>query len=609
MRDGNIKSCDKNTGHVQTKKKSEGKSAIKSMSVSGIDDIQTNDIQVNDIKIDDIQIDDIPINDIQEDDVQTNDHKSFDGQIGDSLDESPVSSSSKESETGFGLELIHSSNNYYIDCILNHDKILSNLNQDKISENDNDNNDEKNQHDSKNCEDNTLIHYNKTKNEITDGEYSFDLFIPYSMKSAYSLYLDSDGLLFIEQYKLTFTSVLSLGVGNSHYFIETFLKLANSNEAILYLIASFGGHLLQFANNDNDIQNENDNNSNMSSDNYRTKAIQGSQMKYMQKSFKLISNKYRKDSDVKTKEDFFILFCYYLIMLSFEITRGDTKNWYDYLLKCKTLIENYGGLMKVMKDFQFSNDIKWAISDFQFHDVVSSKSVKHGTLYPIKTYENLTKFYINFGIDPFQNISRPIYLIWGKINNYSSKLNQEYEKIQLITESNELKNFKLIFYENIEKISSKIINELDDCSPNPENIKLLLDNSSNEFEFQMTFFELLNLTTKIHLNSSIKKLTPNNFEQQKLLIQCMERIDIIINTRMATALPIVFLICGVNCIEIEDRKIMIEYINKVFQCHRFGNYKRILDVIEEIWLRNINGDKLITWNMICEEKGWTLSIG
>lgn len=416
--------------------------------------------------------------------------------------------------------------------------------------------------------------------------------IPQSPKSVYSLYLDDDGIRFVEHYEKIFTSVLSLGFDNSHYFINTFLKLANDNEIILYTIASLGGLLLECINKD---------------DGYQKIINRDSKLKYMKKANDILNFKY-KDKFGSNKEDFFILISFYLLMLSYEICSGDTSKWYLYFLKCKELFDNFGGLAKVMQKFNYSNDIKWLISDFQFHDVVNSTGVKNGTLYSTELYNELSQCYSGYGIDPFQSVAGPLYLILGKINNCYVELNNQYEIINNLEDSKQKRKLRHEHFNLVELKAQQLTSELDNSAPHHEHIQLLL-NDVNELENQMTFFELLNLTCKIHLNSTIRQLPPKSFEQQNLLIQCFDRMEILLDSKMLTALPIVFTVCGITSVTKDDRDFMRQCIKNSLLDYKLGNYKNIVELIYEAWDRNPNGDLTLNWHTLASEKGWHLSIG
>lgn len=416
--------------------------------------------------------------------------------------------------------------------------------------------------------------------------------IPQSPKSIYSLYLDDDGIRFIEHYEKIFTSVLSLGFDDSHYFVKTFLKLANENEIILYLIASFGGLLLECINKD-DTDNQ--------------IIHRDSKLKYMKKANDILNSKYKNNLG-SNKDDFFILMCYYLLKLSYEVCSGDTNNWYVHFLQCKEIFDNFGGLRKAMEVFNYSNDIKWLISDFQFHDVVNSTGVNNGTLYPTELYAELSQSYDGFGIDPFQSVAGPIFLILGKINNCYVELNNQFEMINSLENGEEKRKLRNEHFKLVNLKAQQLMEELDNSTPNHEHVELLLSDVS-ELESQMTFFELLNLTCKIHLNSTIKQLPPKSYEQQHLLIQCFDRMEIVLDSKMMTALPIVFAICGSIAVTEDDRDFIRRCTEKSLLDYKLGNYRNIVELIHEAWKRNPNGDLVLNWHTIASEKGWHLSIG
>lgn len=448
-------------------------------------------------------------------------------------------------------------------------------------------NDDKGDFDHKDGSD--LIDFHKDGDLMSFAYETPHMNLSYSPKSVYSLYLDNDGIRFIEHYKKVFTSVLCLGRDDSHYFVHTFLRYANNNEAILYLLAAFGGLLMECVNHETDHQLNTD-----------------SKMKYITMAHNLIYDQYKDGLEFKCKEDFFTLFCFYLIRLSWEVCAGDTNHWHFCLTQCKRLIDTYGGLQKVLQDFSFSNDIKWLISDFQFHDMVNLSAVSQGTLFEIDQYKQIS--YSGFGIDPFQTICGPVYLLLGKINNNYVELTKEKELIKKLTDSEEKRYRRTAFYSKMESTSAQLSTELDECVPDEEHIQLLLEDVE-ELEMHMTFFELLAITCKIHLNATCRNLAPNNYEQQILLAQCIDRLEVLLSGRLQTALPIVFAICGPVCVDLDDRAKFRTFMKRGLSVYNFGNHKRVVELIEESWVRNPRGEHSINWFNVAQLQGWILSVG
>lgn len=187
----------------------------------------------------------------------------------------------------------------------------------------------------------------------TDLHFPEPIFSPILNTNALSpliLYLDDQGIDYVRQFE-QIASTLSLSQ-STNYIKSTFLTLAFSNEAILNLLAAWGA--LHYGDSD-DVN------------------------KYLMLAKGSIKNPH-------DRFDYFTTFACYLIQMAIYINTGDTQNWFQIFRKCETMIREYGGLIKFITDFQYSNDCKFLISNFQFYDVMSSESLERGTTCTMDKY-------------------------------------------------------------------------------------------------------------------------------------------------------------------------------------------------------------------------------
>lgn len=210
--------------------------------------------------------------------------------------------------------------------------------------------------------------------------------------------LNEECLRYLEFYSSGYSEFIAICPQSSNYFIKTFLNLGYTNEAIMYSLVSWGC---------------------LASDSYDKAKF------YMLKASKMMYDNYSQKSD-KLREDIYVLLCFYLIVIGWEICSGDVKKWYNILKQSKSLIDSCGGLATLSEKFHQSTDVEWLISDFQFHDILSSATLEMGTLYPIEDYRKSLPQSLDYGIDPLQGCLRPLYLILGGIKNCSASLTKNW---------------------------------------------------------------------------------------------------------------------------------------------------------------------------------------
>lgn len=119
------------------------------------------------------------------------------------------------------------------------------------------------------------------------------------------------------------------------------------------------------------------------------------------------------------------------------------------------LIRSFGGLARVSEMFNHSNDIKWLISHFQFHDIVSSHALLRGTMYPIEEYQAVLPEDPNYGIDPLQGIAAPVYYLIGEVGNLKVQLRKQWAMIeeQIRTGGESAHELRIDYYEKLEVLT------------------------------------------------------------------------------------------------------------------------------------------------------------
>ena len=292
--------------------------------------------------------------------------------------------------------------------------------------------------------------------------------------------------------------------------MTTFIPLAVSSEPIQYALASWGG---MFVDGKRNIHN------------YQV---------YMVKASKLLLMNYEM-STALSKNDFFVVLGFFLIAMSIEICSGDVSRWKSFLEQCKNLIIRQGGIIKILHDFQFSNDIKWMISNLQFHDILSSDTYLHGSILmdEYKTVFRTGKLLEtdNYGIDPFQGCNQPIYLLLGDIASENIIIKQKNKQLQADLyklrddKSNKPTSFescnsfssklRITYYEYVNSRVKYLREQVEKCQPH--DLRLSQDLSQNELDAHLDLFELIKYSCELLL-LQMEMVPPSSYKVQTILI-------------------------------------------------------------------------------------------
>ncbi|KAK6464925.1 transcriptional activator, Zn-finger [Scheffersomyces coipomensis] len=411
-----------------------------------------------------------------------------------------------------------------------------------------------------------------------------------NLSSTFNLFLDDNGLNHLDFFESKVAPLISISPQSSNYFLKTFFTLAITNESISNGLAAWGA---LFDNNLNDTD----------------KYVQMN--KYIERGNALV-----EATSTNDKFDSFVKLAYYLILIGIQVCAGDTKHWHEYLQKCVKLFKDYGGLSKFLNDFTFSNDCKFLVSNFQFHDIMSSETLKNGTICSMTHYNDLFKFnkileLDNYGIDPYQGCIQSIYLLLGEIMNTYVALKEERINLNhLLNESHNsnpdaINNLRLSYFKRINEKITELDNKIDFCQPNQNQLNQL---SYEDQANHLKLFELYRITCKMYLFLYIKQTQPISSEIQNYLIKAQTIINELVETNLVSSLNMSLLICGISCCNTFDRQNLNSKFLKVYEKYHVGNVRRIWDVVKESWSRNKNGNICIDWLDICNDFGWKISM-
>ena len=232
----------------------------------------------------------------------------------------------------------------------------------------------------------------------------------------YTTFLDEAGLAYLQFFQSDVARLLSITCEGTNHLVKTFFSVAMYDEAVLNALAAWGGYFRQAGFKGRVDGRGGGGGGAWSARGYRQFPDVS---RYMARAHALIRPRARP----LDKFDRYTLLCFYLIEMGLEICSGDVANWYRVFERMHaTLTEGYGGLLQICNDFEYSNDIKWLASNVQFHDIMLSVTQLRGTLFAMGDYHTLfTKWRIldagGYGLDPFQGIIQPVYLLLGEVMN------------------------------------------------------------------------------------------------------------------------------------------------------------------------------------------------
>lgn len=381
--------------------------------------------------------------------------------------------------------------------------------------------------------------------------------------SSVFLFVDETGAFYIDYFKNHVTSALC--VSKSNYFEKLYCKLANEEETFALSIAAWGGLY------------------------YKNKQMDGEINKYLARSLIKFTENFKHSS---SKINCYFQICFYLILVGFNICSGDTYNWNRIMEDCNDSITRYGGIEKLCEDFSYSNEVRFLISNFQYHDVLSLSSVQNGTKIPMETYKRLFGHFnfkqteASYGLDTLQGCSQPILLVLGDI--LEAKTSSKKNPLMACNEKQE---------ELLEKIET--------AHPNFELTETL---SPQELQLHLTAFELYRLCCRMHWLLYIKRVSPLSLEVQKCGMQTMELVDILIQTNLRVIVTLPLLMCGLSSVDLVSKERVTRTFKYLNQTCPVNNVSKCWTIVRISWEMNRDGSKIIDWSDICEKFNWYLNV-
>lgn len=324
-----------------------------------------------------------------------------------------------------------------------------------------------------------------------------------------------------------------------------------------------------------------------------------------------------------------------LILCGSEICKGDVSNWSAYLSWCWKILSENGGIFK----FNTSKESHWLISNFAYHDLLSSSSNERGTYFPSEQYDLIFKDkegYSRGNLNPLLGVSKELIKIIGDISTlvYDSKnqLDQYYNRDQspfelhslsssprsvngqdanddddddddALTDLSDHGKISRLLLAVIKK-SKDIEHKIETCRPDPKDLAGLTD---EELELQLTLFEAIQIAAKLFLRQSIMKCNPSMLECQVLNNDLIKCIDILVGSPVQASLVFPIFMAGVHSVTKHDRDLMTLRMENFIKVYGPWNLARAKYLMEKVWERNIEGNSVVDWYSILKELGWDIN--
>ena len=403
----------------------------------------------------------------------------------------------------------------------------------------------------------------------------------------FKCFLNDEGVLYLDFFYHRVSRLITIGPDKYNHLLNTFIPLAMTSAPIQLALSSWGNSSL-LSTMDQDYAKQS-----------------------MGLAFLHVQGLYKSPRRLERKT-FYELLCFFIIAMSTKIASGDTFYWKQFLSLSQKFIHEYGSLKTLLSDFSFSNEIKWILSNIQYHTDLSNDPELFENDFMHEYYDVVEQTNLfqdsDFGIDPSQGCLQPMYFTLRKINIQALKLEKKWDKIDRIRlrskekfPSENISFLKHEYYNHLMEVSHLLDGIIEECKPIDSQLFALVKTES-EIGLHMDLFELHRLVCFLYVLLRIKKIPPCSPAPQRLLIEAMEKLKILFETRLATCLAFPYLICGITCCD-DDRDIMRQLLLDVIARYPVRNIKHIYSMVEKFWVDNPRGDLCLSWYECTKKNG------
>lgn len=404
---------------------------------------------------------------------------------------------------------------------------------------------------------------------------------------------------YYEQVLSKHVSISPRSQNESNSYQKVFLPLAHKDAGVLYAILGWAGYHLG-----GEWVKEGTKYTKLAS-NHLSKSMFGIE-NYRDSPFKFKASKeYALSNCCEDKQSIMTKLATLLILCGSEICRGDVKHWSTNLSWCWKILDANGGILR----FNTSKEGHWLLSNFAYHDLLSSSSNERGTYFPSDQYDVIFKDkdgYSRGNLSPLLGVSKELFKIIGDISTlvYDSRNNidlyfkkEEYPKIWEIESDQEVLKSVIEKGLNLEK-------KIQACKPESKD---LIGLTEQELDLQLTLFKAFQLSAKLFLRQSVLKCNPSTLKNQVLNNDLIKCIDILVGSDVQSSLVFPVFIAGIHCVSRRDREVMTERMNNFIKLYGPWNLSRAKFLVEKVWEVNPQGNSVIDWYSILKQLNWDIN--
>lgn len=396
------------------------------------------------------------------------------------------------------------------------------------------------------------------------------------------LELEPAGVHLYNYYRGHLAQIVSIAPTRQNYYLQVFLPMAHQHSGILSGIMAWSAHHLSISaeNGEADVKRD---------------------QKYLE-----LANKYTLESLQRLREDqakgdnFLWSLAQVLILCAAEICQGDVTKWKILLKFGAEMIEQHVGkdICQVFSHRDVANRMPgldsttkyWLLANFIYHDIMCSQ----GTFFPTEQYRRalsrrdgeelevdgvpsiMAAYEVpqveRLHLDPLNGINRPVLLYLGDINNLTRKM-----KMGPLPFNKDHPHFKEYMQEALALESG-----LYQIVPNNMDLQLYQE-SPNDHELCLQLFRLMQTAALIHLKTTCLRYSKYCMEIQYLWMQLSESLELVLGTKLEGSLCFPMFICGITCIDSDQRHLMEARFNDIMKRYKCYNFQRARMIVRKIW--------------------------
>lgn len=370
-------------------------------------------------------------------------------------------------------------------------------------------------------------------------------------------------------YRTHLAQIISIAPVRQNYYLQVFLPMAHQHVGILNGIMAWSAHHLAITADSSE------------DDDHRDRGYLELANEYTLKSLQLLRE------DEPNSETFLWSLAQVLILCAAEICQGDVKKWKILLKFGAGLIEkNVGREISNLLSLR-SNDASmpyfdsrtryWLLANFIYHDIMCSQ----GTFFPTEQYrkvldrrdhEQPSVSMETLQLDPLHGINRPILLYLGDITNLTREMKKGPQPFS--------KDHPR-FVEYMEKAHSLEM-EIHQAVPNVTDLRAYREFSS-DYELCLHLFRLMQTAALLHLKTTCLKYSKYCIEIQYLWTLLSDRLELVLGTKLEGSLCFPMFICGINCIDREQRDLVESRFDNIMKRYKCYNFQRARMIMRKVW--------------------------